>query len=39
MKEVVESALANKLENIKKEKNSEINRLKELATSLRDELG
>jgi hypothetical protein len=39
MKEVIESALSNKLESIKKEKNNEINRLKELLTQFRDELG
>ena len=36
MKEVVESALATKLDHIKKEKNSEISRLKELVGGLRD---
>lgn len=39
MKEVVEATLAAKLEHIKREKNSEISRLKELVTGLRDELG
>jgi hypothetical protein len=36
MKETVESSLAAKLEHIKGEKNSEIARLKELVSSLRD---
>lgn len=39
MKEVIESSLASKLEHIKTEKNSEIDRLKDLLTDLRDELG
>lgn len=39
MKEVIETSLANKLEHIKKEKNAEISRLKELVGGLRDELG
>ena len=39
MKEVIEGALAVKLENIKKEKNNEISRLNDLLTELRDELG
>ena len=39
MKEVIESALATKLEHIKTEKNNEIGRLKDLLTGLRDELG
>jgi hypothetical protein len=39
MKEVIESSLASKLDHIKKEKNSEIKRLKELVSGLRDNLG
>lgn len=39
MKEVIESALSTKLESIKKEKNCQIDRLKELLTGFRDELG
>jgi iron-sulfur cluster repair protein YtfE (RIC family) len=39
LKEVAESSLAAKLEHIKGEKNSEIARLKELISSLKDELG
>ena len=39
MKEVIEATLAAKLEHIKKEKNAEINRLKELVSGLRDEVG
>lgn len=39
LQEIVESALAAKLEHIKGEKNSEISRLKELTTGLKDELG
>ena len=38
-KEVAESSLAAKLEHIKGEKNAEIARLKELVSSLKDELG
>ena len=36
MKEVIEGALAAKLEHIKNEKNAEITRLKELVSGLRD---
>lgn len=39
MKEVIESALSTKLQHIKKQKNTEIDRLKDLVTSLRDEIG
>lgn len=39
LKEVTEGSLAAKLEHIKNEKNSEIARLKELVSSLKDELG
>ena len=39
MKEVIESALSSKLEHIKTEKNNEIDRLKDLLTDLRDQLG
>lgn len=37
--ETVQSSLSAKLEHIKREKNNEISRLKELVSSLRDELG
>ena len=39
MKEVIESAMAAKLDHIKREKNAQISRLKELVCGLRDELG
>lgn len=39
MKEVIESALATKLQHIKREKNTEIARLKDLVSDLRDQLG
>jgi hypothetical protein len=39
LKEITESSLSAKLEHIKGEKNSEIARLKELISSLKDELG
>ena len=38
MKETIEHSLSNKLEHIKKEKNSEIDRLKELTTQLRNDI-
>ncbi len=37
--ETIQSSLSAKLEHIKREKNNEISRLKELVSSLRDELG
>lgn len=37
--ETIQSSLNAKLEHIKREKNNEISRLKELVSSLRDELG
>ena len=39
MKQTIEEALSAKLEHIKKEKNSQITRLKELVVSLKTELG
>lgn len=39
MKEVIESAFSAKLEHIKKEKNTEIDRLKELVIELRNDIG
>ena len=39
MKEVIEGALATKLEHIKGEKNAEISRLHSTVTALKDELG
>ena len=39
MKEVIETTLAAKLEHIKKEKNAEITRLKDLVSGLRDDIG
>lgn len=39
MKEVIESAFSAKLEHIKKEKNTEIDRLKELVIVLRNDIG
>ena len=38
MKETIEHSLNNKLEHIKREKNSEIDRLKELTTELRNDI-